>query len=86
MFGLGKFTLKIPNLPIFFPLGQKNCFGLGQKVPDGSDSYLLQVKSKLRSSQVRSGPISKTNVVFFLPTPINVHGGLKYGPQTLKAS
>jgi len=31
-FGVGKFSLKIPNFPIFFPSDKKNCFGLGQKV------------------------------------------------------
>jgi len=32
-FGFGKFCLKMSNFSIFFSLGQKNIFGLGQKVP-----------------------------------------------------
>jgi len=32
-FCLDNFPLKMPNFPIFFTSGKKNCFGQGQKVP-----------------------------------------------------
>jgi len=57
-FGFGKFPLKIPNYPIFFPSGQKNCFGSGQKVR-GSEmgQPLIYCWSTVCSGRVRSGPI-----------------------------
>jgi len=48
-FGLGKLPLKIPNFPIFFPLGQKNCFGSGEKVPRSKPGRpLIYCGSKVR--------------------------------------
>jgi len=40
-FEFGKFPLKIPNFSIFFPLGQKNLFETGQKVPGSKASRPL---------------------------------------------
>jgi len=56
-FEFEKFPQKMSNFLIFFPSGQKNLFGSGQKVP-GLASYLLRLKSNLGSGRVRSGPIS----------------------------
>jgi len=51
-FEFGKFPIKMSNFSIFFPLGQKNLFGLESTwVKGGSASYLLRVKSKLGSGQ-----------------------------------
>jgi len=55
-FGLefGKFSLKMSNFSIFFPLDQKKLLRVGPEstqVKAGLASYLLRVKSKLGSGQ-----------------------------------
>jgi len=39
--GFGKFPLKIPNFSIYSPPGQKNLFGMGQKVLRSKTGQLL---------------------------------------------
>jgi len=56
-FGLefGKFPLNMSNFSIFFPLGQKNCFGSGRKVPGSKPGRLLiYCGSKVSSGRVRA--------------------------------
>jgi len=51
-FGLRKYPTKMPNLSIFFPLGQKKSHQVRSKstrVKDGSASYLLLDKSMVQS-------------------------------------
>jgi len=53
-FGFGKFLLKMSNCSIFLLLGQKKPFSgrvKNTRVKGRSASYLLRVKSKLRSGQ-----------------------------------
>jgi len=60
-FGLefGKFPLKTSNFSIFYPSGQKNCFGSGRKVPGSKPGRpLIYCGSKVSSGRVGSGPIS----------------------------
>jgi len=62
VFEFGKFPLKTSIFSIFFTSDQKKSFRIGSKstrVKGGSASYLLQVKSKLGSGPVWSGPISR---------------------------
>jgi len=66
-FGFGKFALKIPNVSIFFPLGQKNLFRSGQKVPMSKTGQpLFYCGSKVCSGLVGSGPISTRFTYLFL--------------------
>jgi len=58
-FEFQKFTLKMSNFSIFFPLGKKNCLGLGQKVPGLKPGQsLIYCGSKVSLGWVGSGPIS----------------------------
>jgi len=60
-FEIGKFPQKMSNFSIFFLSGQKKSLRVWKentRIEDRSASYLLRVKSKLGSGQVRSGPIS----------------------------
>jgi len=51
----GKFLLKMANFSISFPLGQKNLFGSGQKVPGSkAGEPLIYCGSKVSSVQVRA--------------------------------
>jgi len=56
-FGFGKFLLKMSNFLIFLPLGQKKYLRVGSK----AGQPLSYCKSKVSSSWVGSGPISKNN-------------------------
>jgi len=52
-FEFGKFPLKTSN---FFPLGKKNLFGSGQKVPGSKAGWpLIYCRSKVSSGWVRQG-------------------------------
>jgi len=56
-FGFGKFPLKKSNFSIFFPLDQKKSLRLGSeftRIKGRSATYLLRVKSKLRSDWARA--------------------------------
>jgi len=58
-FEFGKFPLKMSNFSIFLPFGSKKSLQVGSestRVGGGSASYLLWVKSKLRSGQGPSLP------------------------------
>jgi len=57
-FEFGKFPLKTSNFSIFFLSSQKKSLQVGSEsthFKGGSASYLLRVKSKLRSGRVGSG-------------------------------
>jgi len=56
-FGFGKFPLKMSNFLLLFPSGQKKSLWVRSKssrVKGSSNSYLLRVKRKLRSGQVKA--------------------------------
>jgi len=58
-FEFQKFPLKMSNFSIFFPSGQKNCFGSGRRVTGSKPGRpLIYSRSKVSSGQVRSRPIS----------------------------
>jgi len=55
VFEFGKFPLKTSNFSIFFPSGQKNLFGSGQKVPGSKLGWpLIYCGSKVSSGQFRT--------------------------------
>jgi len=58
IYGLGLNFENFPknvNFSIFFPSGQKNCFGLGRKVPGSKlGRPLIYCGSKVSSGQVRA--------------------------------
>jgi len=70
-FDFGKFPLKMSNFSIFFALGQKNIFALGQKVPGSKAGRpLIYCGSKVSSGPVRA--VSRIYIGFIYFDMLNV--------------
>jgi len=90
--GIWKISPKNVKFFNFFPLGQKKSLWAGSKstwVKGGSASYLLRVKSKLRSGWVRAHlqyKSSATSQQFFNPADCkkNQQGILMLGKSNLQ--